>query len=153
MYARMDHINSLDYDLQSSIRTINRMFIVALWSLAEQFPGRIFKALVSLRTAAGPNKVPYRWDDYKVGYLQETITLEALQDYEIANECRILNNQFKHGEVVSAKLSAFAPYANKIGAELDDLDVEPQRYLNAVSNFLGSLIEQCNEICLSQEST
>ena len=150
-YAKMSYINALDHDLTRSVRTINRMFVVALWALAEQFLGKMFKEVVSFRTGIKLEKAPYRWDDFKIQYANESLDLATLHDYEIANECRILNNCFKHAETVSNKLAAFAPYSTKIGARLDDLDIDPPRYLNAISNFLGSLIENCNKAFLLED--
>lgn len=145
---RMDFLLAEEVDLKRSVQTINRMFVVALWALAEQYLGKAFQRLVSLRTGVAVEsvKAPYRWDAFKTEFLPEGIVLEALHDYALANECRVLNNHIKHSPVISSKLAAFPPFNGHLEEPLERVVIDPQRYLNGVSNFLGSLIERGNTI-------
>jgi hypothetical protein len=145
---RMDHLYAEEVDLERSVHAINRMFVVALWALSEQYLGRVFQHLVALRTGTPPESVlaPYRWDNFKSAYPAEGVQLETLQDYALANECRVLNNHIKHKPTVSDKLVLFAPFHGQLGKPLERIGIDPQRYLNGVANFLGSLIEKCNAI-------
>jgi hypothetical protein len=91
-------------------------------------------------------KAPYKWDDFGSAYHSEGIVLNLLHDYSIADECRVLNNHIKHSPVVSNKLAAFSLFSTFLGKSLDQVAIDPQRYLNGVSNFLGSLIEHANAL-------
>ena len=124
------------------------MFVVAFWALAEQFLGKIFRKLVALETGKSVNSVksPDKWDKFKLEYSKKGINLEALHDYPIADECRVLNNHIKHEPIISNRLAAFALFQDHIGKPLDSMILDPQRYLNGVSNFLGSLIEKSNAV-------
>lgn len=145
---RMDALLAEEMDLERSVRTINRMFVVALWALAEQYLGKAFQKSVSLRTGTAVEsvKAPYRWDTFKTAFLPEGIVFETLNGYAIANECRVLNNHVKHSPVISSKLAAFPPFSGHLGEPLERVEIDPQRYLNGISNFLGSLIETGNAI-------
>lgn len=145
---RMDQIFAGEQDLERSIRTINRMFVVALWALSEQYLGKIYQRHVMLRTAASSESivVPYRWDAFKKVYPVEGVLLTTIQDFAIANECRVLNNHIKHEPLVSNALAVFPPFAGMMGKPLEDISVDPQRYLNGTSNFIGALIEKSNAI-------
>jgi hypothetical protein len=145
---KMDLLLAEDIDLERSVQTINRMFVVALWALAEQYLGKAFQKSVSLRTGVAVEsiKAPYRWDTFQTEFLPEGIVLENLHDYALANECRVLNNHIKHSPVISSKLAEFPPFDGHLGEPLERAVIDPQRYLNGVSNFLGSLIERGNAI-------
>lgn len=145
---RMDFLIAEEVDLDRSVRTLNQMFVVALWALAEQYLGKVFQKTVSLQTGAAVETVqaPYRWDNFKIEFPSQGIVLENLHDYAVANECRVLNNHIKHSPVISSKLAAFSPFSGHLGKPLEKVVINPQRYLNGVSNFLGSLIERGNTI-------
>ena len=70
-------------------------------------------------------------------------TLNGLAD---ADECRVLNNSIKHGEMVDERLAQFPFFTAHLGTELTNLDFEMQRYLTGVFNFCGSLIEAGNTL-------
>lgn len=144
----MDWILTEDYDLTRSIQTINRMMVVTLWALAEQYLGKVLRKLVSLRTGDPVEPVTnhYKFDKFRLTYKSEGIVLDTLHDYAIANECRVLNNHIKHSDVVSDKLAAFPPFSAFLGESLDQVVIDPQRYLNGVSNFLGGLIGHANSL-------
>lgn len=150
LLVRKSHLRSFiraeDEDLNRSIQTINRMLVVTLWALSEQYLGAIFKQLVSLRTGNAIESLtaPYRWDVFKTRYAAEGIALDTLHDHDLANECRILNNHIKHSPIVSEKLAIFPSFSTLLGQSLDEAPIDPQHYFNGVSNFLGSLLERAN---------
>lgn len=143
---RMNLIHTEDEDLERSVQTINRMLVVTLWALAEQYLGKVFQELVSLRTGNPAESVtaPYRWDSFRSAYPTEGIVLDTLHDHDLANECRVLNNHLKHSPIVSRKLAMFPPFNAALEKSLDKVAIDPQRYFNGISNFLGSLIERAN---------
>jgi hypothetical protein len=145
---RMDYIYAADVDLSRSSQAINRMYVVALWAFAEQYLGKIFQRLRGLRTGVPEESIPapYRWDTLGPAYSSESIELKNLHDYAVANECRVLNNHIKHAPYISDKLAAFASFHDHLGKTLDSVVIDPQRYLNGVSNFIGSLIEHSNRL-------
>lgn len=144
----MDTLIAEDQDLERSITVINKMYVVLFWALAEQFLGRIFKKFVSLESGSPIDSIkpPYRWDDFKKQYFLKGLNLELVHDYSIANECRVLNNHIKHNPRVSTALAVFPQFASYSGMLIDEVPIDPQKYLNGVSNFLGGLIEKANMI-------
>lgn len=140
---RMDSIFAENMDIQKSSRAINRMLVVALWALAEQNLGRVYRQIISIRSNIEPEsvKAPYRWDEIKKSYLSEKIDLSQLDDYAIADECRVLNNNIKHSRLVSNTLAKFPMFKTHFNKNLDNISIDIQRYFSGIANFLGNLME------------
>jgi hypothetical protein len=125
---------------------VDHMTIVGLWAIAEQFLGKIYKAFVSKKNGVSEQAIvaPYKWDDFKMEFNNLRIDLISIESFQSTNECRVLNNSIKHDPTVNSKLSQFPYFTPHSGKELDNVPLEMQRYLNGVSDFLGSLIEKVN---------
>ncbi len=127
---------------------VDHMTIVGLWAIAEQFLGKVYREFCSIQDEIDPDdiSVPYRWDDFIREYSSRGICLADRENYENANECRAVNNSIKHAPKVGDKLLVFNYFIDYAGKELESVPVEMQRYLNGVSDFIGSLIEKANEV-------
>ncbi|RDZ28200.1 hypothetical protein DX914_03380 [Lysobacter silvisoli] len=125
----------------------DQMIVVGLWTIAEQFLGKVYRGFVAFRDSVDENGVnaPYRWDHFVSSYEQLGIDLAALENYANADECRLVNNAIKHDPVVGSRLQALAFFFPHLGKDLEALQLDVQRYVNGVSDFLGSLIEKANE--------
>ncbi|WP_417733308.1 hypothetical protein [Rosistilla oblonga] len=122
--------------------------IIGLWATAERYLGKVYANIVALQSGAGVDTVtrPYRWPEFITEYQTLGIDLTTLDGLPDADECRVLNNTIKHGELVDQRLAQFPFFAAHLGAELAKIDFEMQRYLNGVFNFCGSLIEAGNTL-------
>ncbi len=90
--------------------------------------------------------VPYRWDQLISLFETKSIILNTLDGYSDADECRVLNNTIKHGDIVSSRLAEFTFFSTLQGENLQKIDYEMQRYYNGISSFIGSLIESGNKL-------
>ena len=140
----------MDQDIENARVSsfVDHMTVVGLWAISEQFMAKIYRRLVSEQEGLREEdvKTPYRWDEFKKEFEVRGIILESCDNYVNANECRALNNSIKHDPTVGSTLisfSYFTPYANQ---QLEKVPLEMQRYLNGVSDFLGSLAEKSHEI-------
>ena len=106
---RMDAIFGRYQQNEKIIGFVDQMTIVGLWSIAEQFLGKIYKSHQIFLREDPTLKVaiPYKWDDFKKVFLENCIELETCENYVNANECRVLNNAIKHDPIVSPKLTQF----------------------------------------------
>lgn len=75
-----------------------------------------------------------------------SIDLTACENFDNANECRVLNNALKHNPVVSERLMSFNYFSALGGTDLMSVPLEMQRYMNGISDLLGSLIEKGNAL-------
>ncbi len=143
---KLSYIHGKNMENDRVVAFVDHMTVVGLWAIGEQFLGKIFKSYVSLKNAVPENSVsaPYRWDDFKREYLNAGIDISSCENYVNANECRVLNNAIKHEPKVANRLTAFAYFAPYANQELEKVPLEMQRYVNGVSDFLGSLIETAN---------
>lgn len=127
---------------------VDHITIVGLWAIAEQFLGKIYRETYSIRNGVNPDdvSVPYRWDDFVLKYKNLEIVLSDCENFDNANECRVVNNTIKHDPKVGGKLLNFTYFNSFAGKDLESVPLEMQRYLNGVSNFIGSLIEKANKL-------
>ena len=144
---KLNYIHGKEMENDRVISFVDHMTVVGLWAIGEQFLGKIFKSYLSLKNGVPENSIrsPYRWDDFEREYINAGIDLSTCENYSNANECRALNNAIKHDPIVSARLSTFPYFIPFINKELETVPLEMQRYVNGVSDFLGSLIEKANE--------
>lgn len=125
---------------------VDHITVVGLWAIAEQFLGKIFREIRGYLDGVNPATVnaPYKWDDFIRDFSTLSIDLTSCENFNNANECRVLNNAVKHDPIVSGRLLSFSYFSGFNGDELMSVPLEMQRYLNGVSDFLGSLIEKGN---------
>lgn len=142
-----ESINAQDIENNRVISFVDHITIVGLWAIAEQFLGKIYTSLSSRINNVPESSVqaPYKWDDFKREFRNYGIDLTTCENFLNANECRVLNNSIKHSPVVNTKLIRFPYFSSLLGKKLEDVPLEMQRYLNGVSDYLGSLIEKSNE--------
>jgi hypothetical protein len=135
-------------DLEREKHLADSLTVVALWAIAEKNLRQILALLESelTRESVEDWELIYRWDKLGGRYKKLSVNLRELHDFEDAEECRVLNNAIKHAGIVSSRLAQFPFFSARAGIDLSSLDFEMQRYLNGVSNFLGSLIERANEL-------
>ncbi len=143
---KMNFIIGKDHENKRIISFVDHMTVVGLWAIAEQFLGKIFRAYLSKIQNIDESEVqsPYRWDDFVREYNTLGVDLSQCENFSNANECRVLNNAIKHSGIVNDRLATFAYFTPSKGQSLDIVPLEMQRYLNGVSDFLGSLIETTN---------
>jgi len=129
------------------ISFVDHITIVGLWAIAEQFLGKIYRAYLSKVKGIEESEIqtPYKWNDFDIEFQKLGIDIEKCENYLNANECRILNNAIKHTGTVNSALEKFEYFKPHTGQNLEKVPLEMQRYLNGVSNFLGSLIENGNK--------
>jgi hypothetical protein len=148
----LDAVIAQDIENNRVISFVDHMTVVGLWAIAEQFLGSVYRGFKGFTDRCKPEDVsaPYRWDNFLTEYSAIGIDLTKCENFENANECRILNNSIKHDPTVGSRLISFAyflPYQDKT---LEDVPLDMQRYLNGVSDFLGSLIETANQSLSTQ---
>lgn len=143
---RMDYIVGMESVNERVTSFVDHMTVVGLWAIAEQFLGKIYKAFVSKKNNISEATIsaPYKWDDFKREFNNHGIDLTTCENFQNADECRVLNNSIKHDPTVNSKLLRFSYFMPFAGNDLEAVSLEMQRYLNGVSDFLGSLIEKCN---------
>lgn len=141
-------INNADMEIARAQAFADEFTIIGLWATAEKYLGLVYRHIESnqTNTAFDNTSAPYRWDQIKNAFLGKAITLESLDGYLDANECRLLNNAIKHGGKVGSNLTSFSCFSGCLGQELHKIDFEMQRYYNGVYSFLGDLIRQANKI-------
>lgn len=141
-------IMDADDEVEKTKNLADHYTIIGLWATAEQYMGKVYVSLASHinRTTAASVNAPYRWDDFHSGFLAFGIDLTTLHDFLDADECRVLNNTIKHAGLVNARLARFAFFAPHQNKDLSQVHFEVQRYVNGVTHFLGSLIEQASRI-------
>ncbi|WP_044410716.1 hypothetical protein [Thiomicrospira microaerophila] len=125
----------------------DQIMVVGLWAICEQFVSKTYRRAVSMMNNCEESSisVPYRWDQIKLRFSDIGIDIEGCENYQNADECRALNNAIKHDPLVSDKLAAYGYFESYEGKVLDSVPLEMQRYLNGISDFLGSLIERSNQ--------
>lgn len=145
---RADHIIALDKQNQRMIAFVDHMTIVGLWAIAEQYLGKIYRQTKALKEGGIPETIPspYKWNDFGAKFSTLGINLTTCENYTDANECRAVNNAIKHNPIVDSNLDKFGFFCGHSGKELELIDLHMQRYLNGVSNFLGSLISKANAL-------
>jgi hypothetical protein len=141
-------IMDMDDDVARTKQLADEYTVIGLWATAEQHLGQVFIPL-----AAHVNRVPessvkcsYRWDDFTAGYAPLGIDLKSLHDFADADECRVLNNTIKHSGKVCARLAQYPFFTSHLNLKLFGIQFEMQRYVNAVTHFVGSLIERASRI-------
>jgi len=124
----------------------NQMTVVGLWAIAEQTMGFVYKKMFSVLNAVNENdvRIPYKYDIFKTKFSEIGITLESLDTYDDANECRTLNNTIKHGHLIQGHILNFTYFSPLVGKRILDVNFELQRYVTGVIQFLSSLIEEGN---------
>lgn len=143
---QMDYIIGKEAEHKNVINFVDHMTLVGLWAIAEQFLGRIYTSFLSKKSGISEEMIraPYKWDDFEREFANLGIDLKSCENFDNANECRVLNNAIKHDPTVRSKLLMFSYFLPFSGQKLDRVSLEMQRYLNGVSDFLGSLIEKVN---------
>lgn len=140
----------MDQDIENArVSTfVDHLTVIGLWAISEQFMAKIFRRLVSEKDSVKEDavKAPYRWDDFKKEFKKYGINLELCDNYLNANECRVLNNSIKHDPTVEGMLVSFDYFIPYMNHQLEFVPLEMQRYLNGVSDFLGSLAEKSHQI-------
>ncbi|MDV6345101.1 hypothetical protein [Nitrosomonas sp. Is37] len=126
----------------------DQMMVVGLWAISEQFMAKIYRRHASRTSGVLEKDVkpPYRWSDFKKYFNECGINLELCENYTNADECRELNNSIKHDPIVGDSLIKYQFFKTLIGQDLENMELDMQRYLNGVSDFLGSLIEHSQKI-------
>lgn len=144
---KLDYVHGKNMENDRVVSFVDHMTVVGLWSIGEQFLVKIFKAYISEKNSVPLESVraPYRWDDFVREYLNAGIDLNICEKYNDANECRVLNNAIKHDSIVTNRLTSFPYFTPFVHKELEKIPLEMQRYINGVSDFLGSLIENANK--------
>jgi hypothetical protein len=104
--------------------------------------GFIDQMAVKTRVDADTVSSPYRWDNFVKNYASIGIDLSICDSFQDANECRIVNNAIKHDPRVGERLEPFLYFEPYKDNKLMDVPLDMQRYLNGITNFLGSLIEK-----------
>ncbi|GAQ50196.1 TPA: hypothetical protein ACT5CK_002453 [Flavobacterium psychrophilum] len=145
---KLSQIIAATDELEQMSNFADQMTIIGLWALAEQYISKIYKEFYSQLKQVPIKEVKsfYRWPDYQREFQALNLDITTCYNFANAEECRILNNAMKHDVNVESKLlrfNFFKPFAQK---KLDGIPIETQRYLNGVSDFLGSLIEKSNSI-------
>ncbi len=143
-----DAVIAQDIENKKVISFVDHMTVVGLWAIAEQFLGKVYREVKCLTDNCKPEDVsaPYRWDEFLTKYDDIGIDLKMCENFGNADECRVLNNTIKHDPVVGGRLITFTYFLPYQGKKIDDVPLEMQRYLNGVSDFLGSLIETSNQL-------
>jgi len=120
--------------------------VVGMWATAEKYLGQVYKAIESDHTGTPISDItaPYRWNIIKSKFSEKSISLESLDGYADANECRVLNNAIKHSGFVNPQLAQFTFFTPLEGKELNHIDFEVQRYYNGIYSLLGDLIRVGN---------
>jgi hypothetical protein len=144
---KLNYVHGKNMENDRVVSFVDHMTVVGLWAIGEQFLGKIFKAYISEKNGVPIESVraPYRWDDFVREYLNAGIDLSTCENYDNANECRVLNNAIKHDPIVTNRLTSFPYFVSFVNSELEKVPLEMQRYVNGVSDFLGSLIENANK--------
>ena len=139
----------MDKDIENNrvVNFVDHMTVVGLWAIAEQFLGKVFRGYKALIDNCPPESVqhPYRWDALVNIFTTIGIDLLACENIQNADECRVLNNAIKHDPTVGNRLMSFPYFVQYQGKRLEAIPLEMQRYLNGVSDFLGSLIENADQ--------
>lgn len=145
---RLDYIMDMDEENKRIHAFVDHMTIIGLWAISEQFLGKVYRGILSIQNGSNVDSIstPYQWDRIKTAYLEIGIDLAERENYSNANECRVLNNSIKHSSKVGQQLIQFEYFRSMEADNLDTVPLEMQRYLNGVSDFLGSTIEKGNEI-------
>ena len=145
---KLDFVIGKEIEHNNILNFVDHMTVVGLWAICEQFLGKIFRAYISEKENVDENSVsaPYKWNDFINKFNEKGIDLSTCDNFENANECRALNNAIKHDPKVSNRLVEFDYFKNHLNKELKEVELEMQRYLNGVSDFLGSLIDKGSEI-------
>jgi hypothetical protein len=140
----LDGIIAKNHENRRVVGFIDQMAVVGLWALAEQFLGRIYREYMAVKTRVDADTVssPYRWDNFVKNYASIGIDLSICDSFQDANECRIVNNAIKHDPRVGERLEPFLYFEPYKDNKLMDVPLDMQRYLNGITNFLGSLIEK-----------
>lgn len=132
-------------DVLGSIKSISdESSVVGLWAIVEQFLARSYALLESKATGVKEEDVdpPYRWDQLKHKYKAYGVDLESLPYYDIANECRVLNNKIKHLYCVDDELALFPNYASSKGKSIKQVILPMQDYMDGCYMFLGHALEK-----------
>ena len=143
-----ENINAQSSSNYQTYQFTNQMTVVGLWAIAEQTMGFVYKQMASDINGIPESdvKIPYKFDEFKKKFAQLGISLERLDTFDDANECRTLNNTIKHGHKIEGHILSFLyfqPFSEKLILEVD---FELQRYVTGVIQFLSSLIEEGNHI-------
>ena len=127
---------------------VDQIVVVGLWSLCEQYLGRVFRFSKAGLEGIDPWGIdfPFRWGEIQQIFLSLGVNLESCSGYRDADECRAVNNAIKHSGKVDARLVRYGAFSGLEGASLEGASLEMQRYLNGVSDLIGSVIERCNSI-------
>ncbi|WP_224093335.1 hypothetical protein [Nostoc sp. MS1] len=140
----LDGIIAQEHENRGVIRFIDQMAVVGLWALSEQFLGRIYREYIAVKDSIDADTVtaPYKWNDFIDEYKSIGIDLSLCDNFQDANECRLVNNAIKHHPVIVGKLAEFPYFTSYKGKRIMEITLDMQRYLNGISNFLGSLFEK-----------
>jgi hypothetical protein len=142
----LDRLIEQRTEMQRVKQFADQMAVVGLWAICEQTLGRVYRHYRAHLDSKRPEQIksPYRWADFLRRFLDVGVDVRQLDGFSDANECRVVNNSIKHDGVVRGELALFGFFFSYVGRDLMDVSLEMQRYVNGVSNFLGSLIELLN---------
>lgn len=138
-----DRVIDVSNTLDASEQFLDETTVVSLWMIAERFLGQIYREFYCKVHHHQPAQIPYKFDVIKSHFSSLGVDLTASHLYADANECRVLNNAIKHGNEISTALKQF-PFFHTLSGSVRGIDLEMQRYVNGVHNFLGSTIEHCH---------
>lgn len=131
-------------------RYADELCIIALWAFAERNINATLEVLD--RHTGQPARQDHRWNILKTALGHYNISLEALDSYADADECRLVNNALKHSGKVSGALLAYPAFTQSAGASLQHLQLDTQRYYFGVSDFIGALLEAASGFIADVES-
>lgn len=138
-----DQMFSSDQKNRRILHYSSSLAVVGLWSMCEK---NLVRALKHIHTINGSmlldEDVPERWDGYKKAFRLLGFPLNELMHFEDVNECRILNNSLKHGEVVQQELGAFRSFKGLLGKDLSSITFEVKRYAIGVHDFILDIYEK-----------
>ncbi len=141
----LDRAIDIQNVINASDQFLDETTIVSLWMISERFLGQIYREFYTHIKGQPPANIPYKFDTIKTNFANLSVDLTASHLYADADECRTLNNAIKHGNTVSTSLKKF-PFFQNLSGPLRKIDLQMQRYVNGVHNFLGSTIEQCHTV-------
>ncbi|GLQ30221.1 hypothetical protein [Litoribrevibacter albus] len=143
-----ENINAQSSSNYQTYQFANQMTVVGLWAIAEQTMGFVYKQMAADINGIPESDVsiPYHFDEFKKKFSQLGISLESLDTFDDANECRTLNNRIKHGHTIEGHILSFSYFQPLSGKLILEVDFELQRYVTGVIQFLSSLIEEGNRI-------
>lgn len=141
---RASSLRAHDIETMSISGYGSQLFVIGLWAIGER---ALAQTVVATEQLCGmpEQRPPYRWPDLSDRFLALAIDVAHAKNFERADECRVLNNKLKHETLVDNQLAAFPTFAHRHGQELDQVPLPVQLYADAVFEFVGCVLELCDD--------